>query len=64
MQEFYIWSFEHQAWWKPDRNGYTNNRMLAGRYSLDEALRICRDANCWFSGLTLDKAPAEAMVPA
>lgn len=34
---YFIWSFEHGAWWKPDRQGYTTNLSEAGRYEAGEA---------------------------
>lgn len=37
-----IWSFDHKAWWRPDRAGYTGVHESAGRYSLEEAEEICR----------------------
>jgi len=40
-----IWSIEHQAWWAPDRWGYSDTLAGAGRYSRAEALQIVEDAN-------------------
>lgn len=40
-----IWSNEHMGWWKPGKNGYTQLREKAGRYSYGDAAQICRDAN-------------------
>lgn len=40
-----IWSIEHDAWWAPNRHGYTRDRILAGRYSQQEARAIVRDSN-------------------
>jgi hypothetical protein len=40
-----IWSFEHNAWWKPDELGYTEDVLFAGRYSLERAMEICVHAN-------------------
>lgn len=42
---FVIWSAEHNAWWRPDHNGYTSSLKDAGRYERDEAARIVRNAN-------------------
>ena len=42
---YVIWSFEHQAWWAPDRRGYTEMLDQAGRYGEAEAQQIVRDAN-------------------
>ena len=40
-----IWSQEHGAWWAPFRLGYTRDLNCAGRYSFQEATRICAEAN-------------------
>lgn len=41
---YLIYSFEHDAWWRPDRRGYTRNIDEAGRYSATEAGAIMQDA--------------------
>jgi len=41
---YLIWSNEHRGWWKPGGYGYASGLAYAGRYSRDNALRICRDA--------------------
>jgi hypothetical protein len=41
---YLIWSNEHRAWWRPDRQGYTKRVADAGRYSEAEALEICANA--------------------
>ncbi len=56
-KEFLIWSIEHGMWWLPDEDGYTEERMCAGRYSYDDACRIVKGAN----GLQHD-VPKEAMI--
>jgi hypothetical protein len=33
-----IWSGEHQAWWKPNGNGYTDDRDSAGRWWYTQAV--------------------------
>jgi len=45
MSEFLIWSFQKQGWWKPLRRGYTKHVEEADRFSLEEALEICNNAN-------------------
>lgn len=44
-QKYRIWSFEHNAWWKPNWNGYTERIEEAGIYGEEEAKAICDDAN-------------------
>jgi hypothetical protein len=56
---YLIWSIEHEAWWKPNKCGYTFDRDEAGRYPFDEAKKIVGTANQYRG----DKAPNEAMVP-
>ena len=41
---YLIWSHEHGGWWGPGRSGYVRSISAAGRYSRDEALRICAEA--------------------
>lgn len=41
---YLIWSNQHGAWWGPDRRGYTLMVEEAGRYPLDQARAIVRDA--------------------
>lgn len=61
-QHFFIWSNEHLAWWKPAWRGYTQDINEAGRYSIEEAITICQQAN--FSLGRNEKAvPNEAIVP-
>jgi hypothetical protein len=42
---FLIWSFEHGAWWGPDRRGYTPRLDEAGHYSREDASAIVAMAN-------------------
>lgn len=45
MDETYlIWSNEHRAWWRSGMCGYTTGLRDAGRYSRQQAMRICRAA--------------------
>lgn len=55
MMKFLIWSFEHTAWWKAGRNGYSKDVQEAGEYTFEEAEKICVDAN--------RKQYNEAMIP-
>jgi len=36
---YYIWSYEHDRWWKPGGCGYTNKLIEAGRFH-EETARI------------------------
>ena len=40
MSDYVIWSFDHQAWWAPNRLGYTRRLEDAGRYSKIDAGEI------------------------
>lgn len=53
--KFWIWSFEHRAWWRQGGNGYTPNIKEAGTFSFEKAVEICRDSH--------PDNPEEAMVP-
>lgn len=41
---YLVWSNEHCGWWGPDARGYSSNLALAGRYTREAALLICRAA--------------------
>ncbi len=43
-EKYLVWSNEHSSWWGPKRSGYTWLIENAGRYTRDEALRICKGA--------------------
>lgn len=58
--KYRIWSNEHQAYWKPNRHGYTLGKDLAGEYSQDEAIAICHNANQYQQPF---ENPNETMVP-
>lgn len=61
-QLFYIWSFEHDAWWLPNENGYVEDFHAAGKYSFADAMKIVNDANYSFN-TGYAETPNEAMVP-
>lgn len=42
---YLIWSIEHWGWWRPKRQGYTNNIGEAGWYLRDDTLDILNQAN-------------------
>lgn len=44
MLLYYIWSFEHGAFWAPNREGYTPDVRLAGTYREDIAAQIVEQA--------------------
>jgi hypothetical protein len=56
---YYIWSFEHQAWWRPGGFGYTRDIERAGTFELPMAAAFVERANQY---LPLD-SPNEALVP-
>ncbi len=43
--EYWVWSIEHNMWWRPNHMGYTNDLSKAGKYNLAQAQRICEEAN-------------------
>jgi len=55
-----VWSNEHGMWWSPNRLGYTPRRELAGRFQIEEAIRILSEANLYSSDT---QQPNETMVP-
>lgn len=59
MKDWLVWSHEHGAYWGPNHRGYPIDINLAGRYSLEEAVEICRSAR---SGRP-DERPPELPVP-
>lgn len=42
---YLIWSLEKQAWWKPNRTGYTKRYEEAGIYNNENADHILEHAN-------------------
>jgi hypothetical protein len=44
-EEYFIWSIEHTAWWRPKKSGYTSSWSCAGRYTKEEAFKISARAN-------------------
>ena len=59
---YYIWSFEHDAWWLPNENGYVEDFHAAGKYPLKRAAEIVKAANISFNN-GYAEMPNEAMVP-
>lgn len=57
---FLIWSNEHRAWWGPAHRGYTSLADRAGRYTREEAVKICNGANYGWDG---DSNPNELPIP-
>jgi len=53
-----VWSFEHRGWWV-GWSGYTEDINRATRFSLQEAITICDNANHHL----YNNPPEEAMVP-
>jgi len=42
---FLIWSFEHDAWWAPDWDGYTKDVNKAGKYLYASCIKILNGGN-------------------
>ena len=42
--QYVIWSFEHNQWWAPNRQGYVSSLKNAGTYSREEAAMIVIDS--------------------
>lgn len=55
--KYLIWSNEHGCFWAADRRGYRTNPAEAGRYTLTEAISICRTRS-WDGG-----RPPETILP-
>lgn len=58
-KNYLVWSNEHRAWWGPNRAGYYSSIAAAGRYTRDEALKICVGAR---GGRQFNKNPSETPV--
>ncbi len=58
--EWFIWSNEHRAYWRPNSAGYVVDARGAGSYTLKEALEICRDENL---GIPEGANPNEIVTP-
>lgn len=56
-ERWYIWSLEHNGWWKPNHIGYTPHKSQAGTYTYEEALKIVKNAN-----IGEHDTPNEAMI--
>lgn len=57
--EYLVWSNEHSAWWGPNNAGYYGSIEAAGRYSREDALKICIDAR---GGRRYNQNPSEMPV--
>ena len=60
--KYLIWSNEHNSWWMPNSSGYTQRSEYAGRYTLEEAIKICNGANYGWDADTVRKIPMELPV--
>lgn len=61
LNEYLIWSNEHNAWWRPNSRGYAVDSTAAGIYSFNEARGICwKGRDGWTKS---DVTPDEIMVP-
>lgn len=60
--KYLIWSNEHNSWWSPNHSGYTQRVQYAGRFTLEEAIKICNGANYDWDADTVRKIPMELPV--
>ncbi len=44
-KEYYVWSIEHNSWWRANSNGYSNLLSEAGLYTKRQATIIIGGAN-------------------
>lgn len=56
-----VWSVYYDAWWGPGGCGYFSNLLRAGRYTREDAERVC--ANGGSKGFSATGQPSEVMVP-
>jgi hypothetical protein len=56
---YLVWSNEHAAWWGPNRCGYNTHISHAGRYTRDEAIKICNGAR---GGREFNRNPSEVPI--
>lgn len=67
-EKWLIWSNEQERWWLGSCHGYTTDPKEAGRFTIEEAYRICCDGNqhAWLKikrfGVIFNQ-PHETMVP-
>lgn len=43
LRLYVIWSFDHEAWWRPNERGYTRELAEAGRYTGTHAGQLATD---------------------
>ena len=61
IDDYFIWSHEHGAWWGPGRCGYTLSAYAAGRYGREEAIAISVGARGgWKDGDAPPEIPVRA----
>lgn len=58
--EYLVWSNEHKCWWGPNRAGYVGRLADAGRYTREEAIKICVNAR---GGRQFNSNPSEVPLP-
>lgn len=58
-KNYYIWSNEHKAWWKPNQLGYTIILNEAGKYTREEALKISRGRIGWDTNSVPNEIPVK-----
>ena len=58
--KYLIWSIENQGWLLESTCGYAFTRDRAGRFTLNEAQELVREANYYLKN---DKIPYKLLVP-
>ena len=59
-EPYLVWSNEYKCWWGPNRAGYVGRLADAGRYTRQEAIKICVNAR---GGRRFNSNPSEVPLP-
>lgn len=64
--EFLIWSNDEQGWMRPKVNGlagWTGMKSLAGKFTLEEAVEICKEGNLDIDFTPTKQDPTFIVIP-